>query len=64
MASTTTSPRKRLSPEESRIAALEAARDLLLEAGPQAVTGFRQVLEAMMDPDMRRQFQGLKEGRE
>lgn len=30
--------RKRLSPEESRIAALEAARDLLLEAGPQAVT--------------------------
>lgn len=38
MASTTTSPRKRLSPEESRIAALEAARDLLLEAGPQAVT--------------------------
>lgn len=38
MASITTSPRKRLSPEESRIAALEAARDLLLEAGPQAVT--------------------------
>lgn len=30
--------RKRLSPEESRTAALEAARDLLLEAGPQAVT--------------------------
>jgi AcrR family transcriptional regulator len=30
--------RKRLSPEESRAAALEAARDLLLEAGPQAVT--------------------------
>lgn len=25
-------------------------------AGPQAVSGFRQVLEAMMDPDMRRQF--------
>jgi AcrR family transcriptional regulator len=30
--------RKRLSPEESRGAALEAARALLLEAGPQAVT--------------------------
>jgi len=30
--------RKRLSPEESRDAALEAARTLLLEAGPQAVT--------------------------
>lgn len=30
-------------------------------AGPQAVQGFRQVLEAMMDPDMRRAFQGLKE---
>ncbi|RQW40927.1 TetR family transcriptional regulator [Novosphingobium sp. LASN5T] len=30
--------RKRLSPEESRIAALEAARALLIEAGPQAVT--------------------------
>ncbi|MCH7630132.1 MAG: TetR/AcrR family transcriptional regulator [Proteobacteria bacterium] len=32
------STRKRLSPEESRIAALEAARGLLIEAGPQAVT--------------------------
>ena len=30
--------RKRLPPEESRRAALEAARSLLLEAGPQAVT--------------------------
>ena len=30
--------RKRLSPEESRLAALEAARILLIEAGPQAVT--------------------------
>ena len=30
--------RKRLSPEDSRAAALEAARDLLLESGPQAVT--------------------------
>ncbi|RYE01163.1 MAG: TetR family transcriptional regulator [Sphingomonadales bacterium] len=32
------SPRKRLSPEASRDAALEAARALLLESGPQAVT--------------------------
>jgi AcrR family transcriptional regulator len=30
--------RERLTPEESRAAALEAARELLLEAGPQAVT--------------------------
>lgn len=30
--------RKRLSPEESRRSALEAARGLLIEAGPQAVT--------------------------
>lgn len=30
--------RKRLSPEESRLAALEAARVLLIEAGPQSVT--------------------------
>jgi len=30
--------RKRLSPEESRDAALDAARDLLVEFGPQAVT--------------------------
>jgi DNA-binding MarR family transcriptional regulator len=30
-------------------------------AGPQAVQGFRAVLEAMMDPEMRRQYLGLKE---
>ncbi|MXO95207.1 TetR family transcriptional regulator [Erythrobacter aquimaris] len=30
--------RKRLSPEESRLAALEAARALLIETGPQSVT--------------------------
>ena len=30
--------RARLSPDESRLAALEAARALLIEAGPQAVT--------------------------
>ncbi|KAF0675928.1 MarR family winged helix-turn-helix transcriptional regulator [Profundibacterium mesophilum] len=27
-------------------------------AGPEAVAGFRQVLEAMMDPEMQRQFEG------
>jgi AcrR family transcriptional regulator len=31
-------PRRRLTPDESRAAAIAAARDLLLEAGPQAVT--------------------------
>ncbi|KKL91963.1 hypothetical protein LCGC14_1889430 [marine sediment metagenome] len=30
-------------------------------AGPQAVAGFRQVLEAMMDPEMRGQFEGVSE---
>ena len=31
-------------------------------AGPAAVQGFRTVLEAMMDPEMRRQYQGLRDG--
>ena len=30
-------------------------------AGPQAVAGFRQVLEAMMDSDMRRRYHALRE---
>ncbi|MCR8724736.1 MarR family winged helix-turn-helix transcriptional regulator [Frigidibacter sp. ROC022] len=30
-------------------------------AGPEAVAGFRQVLEAMMDPDQRRHFNLLKD---
>lgn len=30
-------------------------------AGPEAVRGFRIVLEAMMDPEMRRQFHSLRE---
>lgn len=30
-------------------------------AGPQAVAGFRQVLEAMMDPEMRRCYHALRE---
>lgn len=31
------------------------------DAGPEAVTGFRAVLEAMMDPEMRRKYRALKE---
>jgi DNA-binding MarR family transcriptional regulator len=31
------------------------------EAGPEAVTGFRAVLEAMMEPEMRRRSRALKE---
>ena len=31
-------------------------------AGPAAVQGFRTVLEAMMDPEMRRQYQRLRDG--
>ncbi|MDF1668423.1 MAG: helix-turn-helix domain-containing protein [Roseovarius sp.] len=30
-------------------------------AGPEAVAGFRKVLEAMMDPELRRQYQSLKD---
>ncbi|WP_412564730.1 MarR family winged helix-turn-helix transcriptional regulator [Thalassobius sp. MITS945101] len=30
-------------------------------AGPQAVAGFRKVLEAMMDPEMRRKYHALRE---
>ncbi len=30
-------------------------------AGPEAVAGFRQVLEAMMDPDMRRKYHAIRE---
>lgn len=33
------------------------------EAGPEAVAGFRQVLEAMMDPEMRRAHAKLRDGR-
>jgi DNA-binding MarR family transcriptional regulator len=36
-------------------------RDAYRKAGPEAVHGFRTVLEAMMDPDMRRHFTTLKE---
>lgn len=30
-------------------------------AGPEAVAGFRQVLEAMMEPELRRQYDAIKE---
>ena len=33
-------------------------------AGPEAVAGFRQVLEAMMDEDMRRSYEALLDGTE
>ena len=36
-------------------------RSAYRRAGPQAVAGFRQVLEAMMDPDMRAQYQAMKD---
>lgn len=37
-------------------------REAYRVAGPEAVAGFRAVLEAMMDTDMRRAFLALKEG--
>lgn len=39
-------------------------RDAYRQAGPEAVAGFRTVLEAMMDPAMRRAYLQLREGRE
>jgi len=40
----------------------ERMRTAYREAGPEAVRGFRMVLEAMMDPRMRRHFNTLKDG--
>lgn len=39
----------------------ERMRAAYRSAGPQAVAGFRQVLEAMMDADLRRQYQTLRD---
>lgn len=39
-------------------------RDAYRTAGPEAVSGFKKVLEAMMDTDLRRHYRGLREGRE
>ncbi len=38
-------------------------RSAYRQAGPEAVAGFRRVLEAMMDTEMRRQYRALREGR-
>ncbi len=40
----------------------ERMRAAYRAAGPEAVAGFRKVLEAMMDPQMRAHFNRLKEG--
>ena len=37
-------------------------RDAYRQAGPEAVAGFRTVLEAMMDPEMRRSYTALRGG--
>ncbi|TCP60343.1 DNA-binding MarR family transcriptional regulator [Rhodovulum bhavnagarense] len=39
----------------------ERMRAAYRAAGPEAVAGFRQVLEAMMDPEQRRHFQRLSD---
>ncbi len=38
-------------------------RSAYRQVGPEAVAGFKQVLEAMMDPEMQRQYQRLRENR-
>ncbi len=50
---------------ERRLSAAQRARmrAAYRAAGPEAVAGFRQVLEAMMDDEIRRQYQGLREPR-
>jgi DNA-binding MarR family transcriptional regulator len=39
-------------------------RDAYRTAGPEAVAGFKKVLEAMMDSNLRRHYRELREGRE
>ena len=48
---------------EAKLAAVqqERVRRAFRAAGPEAVGGFRQVLEAMMDAETRRQFNALKD---
>ncbi|MBE3638293.1 MarR family transcriptional regulator [Mangrovicoccus sp. HB182678] len=36
-------------------------RSAFRQAGPEAVSGFRRVLEEMMDPEQRRQFRGSRD---
>ena len=47
---------------EAKLSEAQSARmrNAFRAAGPQAVSGFRSVLEAMMDPDQRRQYAALK----
>ena len=49
---------------ETRLSEAQRAwmRAAYRKAGPDAVTGFRQVLEAMMEPELRRLYSGLREG--
>src|SRR6056297_2641687 len=48
---------------ESRLSDAQRARmrAAYRDAGPDAVAGFRQVLEAMMDADMRRRYQAMRD---
>lgn len=48
---------------ERRLSEAQRARmrQAYRNAGPQAVAGFRQVLEAMMDPETRAQYQSMKD---
>lgn len=48
--------------EELSSAQRARMRDAFRQAGPEAVQGFRRVLESMMDPEMRRHFHALKDG--
>ena len=47
---------------ELSIAQRARMRAAFRQAGPEAVAGFRTVLEAMMDPEMQQHFRTLKEG--
>lgn len=46
---------------ELSIAQTERMRSAYRAAGPEAVAGFRQVLEAMMDKDMQQHFEAFKD---
>lgn len=49
---------------EARLSDVQRARmrAAYREAGPEAVAGFRRVLEAMMDPALRRRYYAVREG--
>ncbi|WP_371170257.1 MarR family winged helix-turn-helix transcriptional regulator [Aliiroseovarius sp. 2305UL8-7] len=49
--------------QELSTAQRERMRQAYREAGPEAVQGFRAVLEAMMDPELRRHFNRVKDDR-